>query len=339
MAIGCLRQSTDMTAATGASHVAGAYREWAGNAPHSRALIVHADDTWFNHVRDGGAEFFEKIAHAASDRAIEPWLVHSESVESFLLLNEDHTHIMIGPKRHNGPRIFHAHPSYLRGYWYLDPKGYFWNSSIVDKQFDPQKIDPIIANDYVDALAKFTIRNNKSKRPQAPRSSLGAAQAAIFVQDIEKYRIKVHYINTKRMIAVTAKSVSGPVYVKLHPLFSKDQRQTLIDHCQKFSNVVITDASIHDVIAASDVIISQNSAVGFEALLHRKPVLTCAQSDYLHASLVCLNEDDLRENIRRAKNHFAGFPFSAYLYWFLAQNMLEPRKDDFAARAMHILFG
>jgi hypothetical protein len=68
-------------------------------------------------------------------------------------------------------------------------------------------------------------------------------------------------------------------------------------------------------------------------------VITCARTDYAGASLVAHTPAELRDAIRRAPSHFATFPFEAYFYWFLGQNMLEPQDPAFVPSALHRLYG
>ena len=302
-------------------------------------LIVHAEEAWFRHILEGGCEFFEKIGASAHARGCKPLLIHAEDVLSFGLLGSDHLQIVIGPKRTQGPRIFHAQPSYLRGFWYLDPQGYYWNSSLSGQLFDPQAVDGAAAEHFFNGVRGHALRRNVSKRAQSARTpgGLAPADAAIFVQDIEKYREPVHYLTTAEMITAACAAVPGRVYVKPHPLQDAAALRGLEELCAGIANAELSRASVHDLIAASAAVVSQNSAVGFEALMHRKPVLTCAASDYHHGTLVCRTGAELQENLGRAGEAFAAFPFERYFYWFLGLHMLEPQKPDFADRAWNRL--
>jgi len=95
-------------------------------------------------------------------------------------------------------------------------------------------------------------------------------------------------------------------------------------------NILISEASVHDLIRVSDWIVTQNSAAGFEALLQKKKLITCARSDFHHASAVARSEAELRQILRDGAGRFDGFSYEKYLYWFLSENCLEPQRDDFA---------
>ncbi len=123
------------------------------------------------------------------------------------------------------------------------------------------------------------------------------------------------------------------VYVKPHPLQSKQARLRVMDIAATLPNVKVIDASVHDLIKASAMVITQNSSTGFEALMQRKPVATCAKSDYWHATLTPRTTDDLSAALTHGAETMRDFDYAGYFHWFLARNCLEPAKDDFAARA------
>lgn len=315
-----------------------AFQAFQGEALPGNALIVHADKGWHDHILLGKCDFFEKLGQAAKARGIATLLVRADSPGAPSPLEGPQKRIMVGPRRFQGPNIFHAFPAYIKGFWYLDPMGYFWNSSMMMMPFDPASIDFDEAAAFFGRISRWRIRNNVSQRKQAPATSLPAADVAIFTQDIERYTDNVHYLSTRQMIRAAAGAVQGRCYVKPHPLMTDEQRTWLGKLCGRLPNATIVDASVHDIIRASNVIVSQNSAVGFEALMHHKPVITCARTDYATASLVSQTASEMRDRIKRATLHFADFPYEKYFYWFLGLNMLEPQNDAFTARAMRILY-
>ena len=226
-------------------------------------------------------------------------------------------------------------PSYVWGFWYLDPQGINWHSSLRDRPFPADDIDADRALYFFNGVSGYMRRENLSKFPQAEAASgpLDPARAVIFLQDIERYKRQVHDLTSDQMIRITATATRDLVYVKPHPLQSPQDRARLARSVRRYDNVALTDRSIHDLTAASDMVITQNSAAGFEALMHRRPVITCALTDYHHATCAVRTAAQLAEAVASAPHRQADFPFEKYLYWFLALNMLEPQKPDFAARA------
>jgi len=298
-------------------------------------LVIHAKGELYQHILEGKLEFFEKFNASAESRGYTPLLVHAEELLSDVLRETDLLQIAVGPRQLQGKNLFHAHPSYILGFWYLDTKGYYWNSTINDLDFNPEQVDIAQAEYFYNGVSGYFTRHNVSLRPQHEKVSqnLPSAEAMIPLQNIETYRQRIYYLTSEEIITTVCNAVSGRVYVKLHPLHSPVEQEKFITFCAQFPNAEISEASIHDLIDASDVVVSQNSAVGFEAFMYKKPVLTCAKCDYHHGSLVCRTTDELRANLRRAPDYFGNFTFEKYFYWFLGQHMLEPQKHDFANRA------
>lgn len=298
-------------------------------------LIVHATENWYEKLRLGEIDFFEKIAASALDNGHKPLLVHAQSINSRIALSTDHKHIVVGLRKAHGSKILHAHTSYLWGFWYLDPKGYYWTSSLVETEFNAETVNAAEAEYFFNGVSGHMKRENVSKLPQPERgaASLKPAAAAVFLQEIDNFKTPVHYLDTLEMIRNTAQATRDPVYVKLHPAQSDETRSKVLQLCSRLTNVEVTDANVHDLLEVSSVIVSQNSAVGFEALMHKKPVVTCARIDYHHATLVARTADALQRYVQTAPQQLRDFPYERYFYWFLGKKMLEPQKDDFLDRA------
>ena len=166
------------------------------------------------------------------------------------------------------------------------------------------------------------------------KNPLQPAAAVIYCQEIEDSHNRSHYLTTEQMIRTTASTCREElVYVKPHPAQSKPARKAIMDVAADYQNVIVSEASLHDLTEASRVVVTQNSAAGFEALMQRRCVITCAKSDYWHATLTPKRESDLREALQFGPEAMADFPYEKYLYWFLDRNCLEPAKDEFAKRA------
>lgn len=298
-----------------------------------RRLIVHAAESWFEAVRSGRFDFFVKLAATARAEGVQALLVKAERPASLRLLGQRGLHLMIGPRHPVAPHVLHVHPGYLWGFWYLDPEGVNYRSSLTHRPFDPAGIDPQEAAAFGRDLRDRLVAANVSKFPQAARAALPPAYAAIFVQEIERYGTPVHHIDTETMLRVTAEAAQGaPVLVKLHPAQSPDTAARLTALAASLPGVTITAASLHDIAAAARVIVTQNSAAGFEALVQHRPVITCAVSDYAAATVVARRPADLAQALRDAPARLAAFPYDAFLYWFLRQTQFEPAAPDFAAR-------
>jgi hypothetical protein len=300
-----------------------------------RRAVIHAEVGWRESIAAGRFDFFVKLEARLRQEGIAVDLVDADSGAARERLGGDGLHIVVGERPAYGPRILHAMPTYVWGFWYLDEVGVHWNSSIRFAGFDPATVDAGRARYFFDGVSGYMLRENRSKFTQAARRTqpLPTAAAVVFCQDVESYRNRCHYLTTEEMIETCAGQGEGRVYVKLHPQQKPARRRQILRLCAGLPRVAVSEASIHDLIAAAGVVVTQNSAAGFEALMQRKSVVTCAKCDFWHATLVARTVDDLRGALARGPAAMAGFEFEKYLYWFLHRHCLEPQKEEFADRA------
>lgn len=301
-----------------------------------RTVVFHASPDWHEKIRAGGVDFFSALGARLTDERISYRLAAAGGATSRVLLAQDHIHVMVGTGAAYGPNILHAHPAYIWGFWYLDEVGIHWNSSIRMARFVPERVEREKAEYFFNGVSGWMLDQNLSRLPQSPRQDGGLepAAAVIFTQEIEAHPDRAHFLSTEDMIRTAAETCRDRlIYVKPHPGQSKPMRQQIIAICQDYPNLRLTNASVHDLNAAAGVVVTQNSAAGFEALMQKKPVITCARSDFWHATLTPRCTADLRDALRYGAEAMRGFEYEKFFYWFLGKRCLEPQKTDFASRA------
>jgi hypothetical protein len=305
-------------------------------SPDPHALVIHAQPDWLAGVQDGSFDFVRKLRRHATGIGMSSRVVAAGGSASRLLFEQNHINIVVGDQPSYGPNRLHALPGYLWGFWYLDEIGVFANSSLRFARFNPGDVDGDKAAYFFNGVSGYMQRENVSKLAQEARtkSPMTPAAAVVFCQEIEEAAARQHYLNTEEMIRTTAAACRDElVYVKPHPSQSKYGRKAVLDISADYQNVRVSDASVHDLIGVSRCVVTQNSAAGFEAFMQKRCVITCAKSDYWHATLTPKKSGDLREVLTYGPEAMADFPYEKYFYWFLAKNCLEPAKDDFEKRA------
>jgi len=284
-------------------------------------ILIHADAHWFNHVAGQRCRFYNRLVERAEDDGAKAFIIPTQEAASNTLSQtaKDVVHMSVGAEKRDGPRVFYTLPTYIKTFWYLDPMGMYWSGSLVERSFHPENIDQEKALWFYRKIRRQVIGRNTSKIaiPDRAEAPLPTAKAAFFAQDVDDYPSAEKYMRTEEILETLARKAGGLVYVKTHPLQKPKRLKAIKRLCAKHETLRLIDANIHDVVAASEAIVSQNSAVGFEALLQRKPVLTCAATDYHHATLVCYSAGGLALNLKRAPEHATRFTFAKYIYWFL----------------------
>ena len=309
------------------------------NRSGRRTVIVHADAGWIGSVLDGSDGIWPKLVGELAHQGIETRVVRTRSKPADILQDpaSDHVHIVMGDLPSYGRNTLHVEEGYIKGFWYLDEIGVFWNSSLRLSQFCPERVHRGHAEYFFNGVTGWMLRENVSKAPQPSRMPdlLEPAHAVVFTQEIEGFRNRSHFLTNEQMIRTAAEfDRSKRVYVKLDPNQSKAARRDLMAVAQDYQNVRVSEASVHDLIEAAKVVVTQNGTAGFEALMQKRTVVTCGKSDYRHATLTAKTPGDLRDALDYGPDAMEGFPFEKFFYWFLHRNLLEEAKDNFAERAV-----
>jgi hypothetical protein len=301
-----------------------------------KSAIIHAYNNWYEALGQNKHDFFVKLTKSLEQHGIKPYLVEGNSRTSRGLLTEAHLHIIVGGPAMYGAGILHAFPSHIWGFWYFDELGFGWNSSLRFAHYTGDNIDREQAEFFFNGVTGYALRENVSKLQQKSRvqTPLPSASAVVFCQRNNPTQPRPNYLTTEQMIDAAARhDPNAIVYVKPHPNQSKSGRLGLLDICSKHPNVEVTDASAHDLIQSARVVITQNSTTGFEALMQKKPVITCAKSDFWHATITPHTIDELRGAVENGPNIMQNFDYEGYFHWFLETHCLEPSKDNFEDRA------
>ena len=172
-------------------------------------------------------------------------------------------------------------------------------------------------------LVRKFVDGNLTKFPQSARgTAVELGCLAFFAQDFKPPRFHRHHLGAVQMIeaAIAAKGRRS-LYIKPHPNQTLEEMEVLSRYHAPEAGVQVTHASIHDLLAAADCVLTVTSAVGFEAFLHRKPVVLGGQTDFWQNAVTLTEPARLAEAM--AASMARDWPFEKFLVWFLRQNCLE----------------
>lgn len=318
----------------------------AGASHAGRTLVIHAGADWYTAIRHGKVSFFQRLAETLAGRGGAMRLVRAGDETSRLLASQELIHLWVGARPVDGPgvgRNWFAGPTHVPGFWQLDQEGIGPRASIRRETFDPAGIANEPAEYFFNGVSGYMLRENVSNLPQPARQQepLAPAAAAIFLQPERHDRAARRFLDTESMIRAALELREGlPVYVKPHPLATpRETRRVLAPWLGADGLTVTEEASVHDLAAAARIVLTGNSSAGFEALMQKKPVITCGLADYRHGALTPRNERDLADAIRYGPQMLHDFPFEKFFYWFLGLNALEPQHPDFGRRLWDRLTG
>ena len=148
---------------------------------------------------------------------------------------------------------------------------------------------------YCRNLATRFLSEGYSKHEQPrPRAVEGLPDGFILapLQVREDYVIRHHATLTVpeflHALAAWSESVGRPVVFKLHP---GDQWRGHLAQAGSWRHASFASGNVHNLIAQSRGVIVINSGVGFEGLIHGKPVVTLGDCDYKAATYAATLSD------------------------------------------------
>lgn len=117
--------------------------------------------------------------------------------------------------------------------------------------------------------------------------------------------------------------------VKRHPLCNNTILEKLLIKYEKEKKIMIFNGSIHDAISKCTTVYVINSGVGFEALLHLKPVVTFGKSDYMSVTKHITNLNEIEKNPCYFLDDEQRDKIKLFLYYFINEKCvsIDNKKD------------
>lgn len=130
------------------------------------------------------------------------------------------------------------------------------------------------------------------------------------------------------LIVERFKGTKWDVVIKKHPLNKSFSVEKKLNEVSEHQHVIISDASIHDLIDQSDAVFLVNSGVGLEALFYEKPVYAFGESDYSYAvSRTIKTEEDLN-SVLSSEFTFDLERVAQFIFYYLNEYTFEKSVSE-----------
>lgn len=244
-------------------------------------------------------------------------------------------------------KVLHVMEGPLDGYYTVDCLGYSgWSSVATAKNYEVDGVDGSAAELLHASLVQNYIKANRSRLVQSkavlePEEAERIDGAVFFALQMLNDRVAEHtefsMLEALSLLAQWVRKGGGKAVVKRHP----NCRSSAVEHALNRAHqcgVYVTRGSIHHIIPLAKMVVTVNSSVGFEALLHLKPVLTLGKSDYCWATtsikegedlLCCLSSPPAVDPMKIKK----------FLYRYLKEDCVYADNDAIAAVIRQRLIG
>lgn len=183
--------------------------------------------------------------------------------------------------------VTHFKPADLPGYAVMDAGGYSGWSSLSSKTHAEMDLPPLPeALTFFQSHKHEVLTGNLSKYDQKHGYGSGELPLEfVFVAlQVASDRTQAHaYMPMLEMLAVVVerfRDSDTQVVVKRHPQCASPKVASVLQSMAAAGEIQLSDLNIHTLTANCRALITVNSGVGSEAIIHLKPVYTFGASDY-----------------------------------------------------------
>ena len=230
---------------------------------------------------------------------------------------------------------------HMQGLFTIDPSGWGPDHSKLQSPPDLSCIDPGSAEIFCHRLCQEFLSSGRSKHRQPslreidPRLSpyiLAPLQLPTDVAVVLHSPLSVRdYMNT---LADWADRARFNVVFKLHPgMESPEIAEAVRSRVATSQHVTVVDENIHALIAGATGVVVLTSGVGFESLVHGKPVVTLGRPDYRWVTF-CASADNLDQALSYVRGYTSAQRQAAFNFvYFYCHIHGYQTSDDAAPRS------
>ncbi|MBL1437900.1 MAG: hypothetical protein COB08_017090 [Rhodobacteraceae bacterium] len=230
----------------------------------------------------------------------------------------------------SGRRALNMRPSVLQPFWTLERPDSRYNGRMAHKVFDPSTVGGGLVTPFFEEMQKLYIS------PNMPDVGMKGYVLVPLQGQLSKQR-HWQYASVQSMVeTICAQDPRRKIILKPHPkeAYSAEDH-AVIAKLLLLPNVEVLELPIEALIAKCAYIVTQNSTAVFEGILHRKPAILFAKSDFHHIFPTVKSATDAPEAFARVKAK--DMLFMKYLYWYLRMNAADIRRADAPAKIREML--
>ena len=248
--------------------------------------------------------------------------------------------------------VWNLKKGYLPGYIYWDRTGYSGWAEMANSETlfqESQLVDIGTARQFFDAFAKKYIASGTSKFPQVkmkgrdtpikPASGpFEAPNRYVFVacqrpRDTVSKLARIRTEDLPVKVVHAFKNSGYKVVIKRHP---QEKLMEGITRLAKEPHVMFSQHSIHQIIPKATAVFTVNSGVGFEALLHKKPVYTSGHCDYHWVTRPVHNDKQLKAAVKTVNQPIDEDMIIKFMYYMLNDYFVVAANKESVKRKVNM---
>lgn len=194
-------------------------------------------------------------------------------------------HTLTSPEQ----RFLNFKESALPGYFKFDREGFSGWEQVRESDLAPSATPEEIERVYRNLYATY-VEGRRTKYPQenADEAPLPDRFILVTLQVPDDTVMSLAEVETSAWLEALvnrSRETGTSLVIKAHPMDKSTVTQRRLEALKASGACVfVSQAPIHDLLEAADVLVTVNSGVGIEALLNMTPVITLGKSEYLAVS-------------------------------------------------------
>ncbi|GEM_PF-1835088 len=231
------------------------------------------------------------------------------------------------------PKTINIKISYLPDYFYMDETGYSGWAKIANERPNFQKMKINKAEKFHEGLCKKYVEQNVSKYHQEDRNqNFSKYEPYVFIptQVVDDEVADLAYVNIIDLLKEIPYKIQRQgfnVLIKRHPKCKSDKIKDILSSLDDEEGINVVKGSIHDIISSSSAVAVVNSGVGFEALLHLKPVINFGHCDY-HWVTRTIKDKTANFEVNRVIENTDTTDIKKFLYFYLKEYLVDINSDE-----------
>ncbi|MGP3696896.1 hypothetical protein [Rhodobacter sp. NSM] len=289
--------------------------------PHSRVLNIYLPSPMREDAAAGKVNIVNRIGAAVAPQGIR-LAIHSDAPEELSDPARRQGWSLFHMQEPVGPRCLCLRRAYHYPFWQIEATNERWWFDVAQTPFDPATVDPAAARPFYQRWLKRLLGERTVSRDgfifMPLQGRLGEHRSFQSMSPIA-------------MIHAVLEHDPRPIRATLHPKehYGPSELHALEDLMRRYPRLWVGRTDPLPLLAACDLVVTQNSSVALTGYFLRKPVVLFAGIDFHHIA-----GSVPRDGVTKAFGLAEGAvpDHERYLYWFFQCNTINAGAPEAEAR-------
>lgn len=291
--------------------------------PHTRVLNIYLPSPLREDALVGKVNIVNRIKAAVASQGLR-LDIHADTAAERADPARRHGWSLFHMQEPVGPRCLCLRRAYHFPFWQIEGTNERWWFDVAQAPFDPGGIDPAAARPFFQRWRRRIVGERTASRDgfifMPLQGRLGEHRPFQAMSPIS-------------MVHATLEQDARPIIATLHPAehYNSADLHALEDLIRRYPRLDVRRADPLPLLAACDLVVTQNSSVALTGYFLKKPAVLFAGIDFHHIA-GSVPREGIAKAFQRAECSTPDH--AAYLYWFFHLNTINGAAPDAEAKIL-----